>query len=56
MAVEDMLYEVTFRPIAGGATITLRLENADYHQLDTGMQGSLQLKGTRFIRFVPQQK
>ncbi|MER3383742.1 DUF2500 domain-containing protein [Pectobacterium aroidearum] len=56
MAVEDMRYEVTFRPITGGATITLRLENADYHQLDTGMQGSLQLKGTRFIRFVPQQR
>ncbi|MCA6942338.1 DUF2500 domain-containing protein [Pectobacterium polaris] len=56
MVVEDMLYEVTFRPITGGATITLRLENADYHQLDTGMQGSLQLKGTRFIRFVPQQR
>ncbi|MBQ4769267.1 DUF2500 family protein [Pectobacterium versatile] len=56
MVLEDMLYEVTFRPITGGATITLRLEHADYHPLDTGMQGSLQLKGTRFIRFVPQQK
>ncbi|MEH2922289.1 DUF2500 domain-containing protein [Samsonia erythrinae] len=56
MAVEDMLYEVTFRAVVGGATITLRLERADYHQLDTGMQGSLQLKGTRFIRFVPQQR
>ncbi|KHN51529.1 DUF2500 domain-containing protein [Pectobacterium fontis] len=56
MVVEDMLYEVTFRPISGGATITLRLDNRDYHPLDTGMQGSLQLKGTRFIRFVPQQR
>ncbi len=40
----------------GGAPITLRLEYADYHPLDTGMQGSLQLKGTRFMRFVPQQR
>ncbi|KFW99954.1 hypothetical protein KP22_20220 [Pectobacterium betavasculorum] len=56
MVVEDMLYEATFRPIAGGGDVTLRLESADYHLLDTGMQGSLQLKGTRFIRFVPQQR
>ncbi|GKW17497.1 hypothetical protein BSK71_14730 [Pectobacterium actinidiae] len=56
MAVEDMLYEATFRPMTGGAPITLRLKYADYHQLDTGMQGSLQLKGTRFMRFVPQQR
>ena len=56
MVMEDMLYEATFRPITGSGDITLRLESADYHQLDTGMQGSLQLKGTRFIRFVPQQR
>ncbi|MEQ9888638.1 DUF2500 domain-containing protein [Pectobacterium zantedeschiae] len=56
MVAEDMLYEATFRPITGGGEVTLRLESADYHQLDTGMQGSLQLKGTRFIRFVPQQR
>lgn len=50
---EDMFYEATFRPLNGGAAITLRIGKTDYNQLDKTMRGTLQVKGTRFISFAP---
>ncbi|QTF10412.1 DUF2500 domain-containing protein [Brenneria izadpanahii] len=53
---KNMFYEATFRPVNGGADITLRLSQTDYNQLDKDMRGMLQLKGTRFISFAPRQE
>ncbi|MBJ7222100.1 MULTISPECIES: DUF2500 domain-containing protein [unclassified Brenneria] len=53
MMPEAWRYEATFRPLQGGADITLRLSASDYHQLDKGMRGMLQVKGTRFVGFTP---
>ncbi|PWC17547.1 DUF2500 domain-containing protein [Brenneria roseae subsp. roseae] len=55
VVAQDMRYEAMFRPVYGGADIILRLDSTDYHRLDKGMQGTLQVKGTRFIGFVPRQ-
>nr|WP_246048983.1 DUF2500 family protein [Brenneria rubrifaciens] len=52
---QEMRYEATFHPVYGGTDMTLRLDSPDYHQLNTGMLGMLQVKGTRFIGFAPQQ-
>ncbi|MCG8709515.1 DUF2500 domain-containing protein [Brenneria sp. 4F2] len=54
--IEDMCYEVTFQPVDGCAGITLDLKAADYNQIDKDMRGMLQVKGTRFISFVPRQE
>lgn len=54
--MEDMRYEAAFRPVNGGADITLRLKASDYNQLDKDMRGMLQLRGTRFISFVPKRE
>ncbi|MEC5319547.1 DUF2500 domain-containing protein [Brenneria populi subsp. brevivirga] len=54
--LEDMRYEATFRPVNGGADITLRLKAGDYHRLDHAMRGTLQLKGARFISFAPERE
>lgn len=50
---EDIRYEATFHPVYGGAELTLRLTHAEYHQIDKGSQGTLQVKGTRFVSFAP---
>lgn len=53
---ENKLYEATFRPIDGGAGITLRISESNYNRLDENMRGVLQVKGTRFIGFAPRQE
>ena len=51
--VEDMRYEAWFHPLNGAEDIKLTLGASDYHQIDKGSRGELQVQGTRFIRFTP---
>lgn len=52
IVVEDMRYEVYFRPLAGGSEIKVPLPQQIYHQIDKGEKGTLRLQGTRFISFM----
>lgn len=51
--VEDMRYEAWFHPLDGEEDIKLVLNAGDYHQMDKGSRGKLEVQGTRFIRFTP---
>ncbi|MFS2221750.1 DUF2500 domain-containing protein [Pantoea sp. B65] len=51
--VEDMRYEAWFHPLNGAGDFKLVLSAEDYHQIDKGVRGKLQVKGSRFICFVP---
>jgi len=50
--VEDKRYEAWFHPLNGAEDIKLALSASDYHQIDKGSRGELQVQGTRFIRFT----
>ncbi|RLM26691.1 hypothetical protein BIY29_04975 [Brenneria alni] len=54
--MENMRFEAIFHPLHGGNDITLRLGKTEYHRLDKGMRGMLQVKGTRFVGFAPHQE
>lgn len=52
IVVEDMRYEVYFRPLTGGSEIKIPLPQQQYNQIDKGEKGTLSLQGTRFISFT----
>ncbi|MFG1174799.1 DUF2500 domain-containing protein [Erwiniaceae bacterium CAU 1747] len=52
LPVEDWRYEAWFHPLDGGEDLKLALSAGDYHQIDKGSRGELQVQGTRFIRFT----
>lgn len=53
IAGEEMRYEASFQPVNGASGLTLKLTEKDYHQLDKGAKGKLQVQGTRFLSFTP---
>ncbi|URQ61031.1 DUF2500 domain-containing protein [Pantoea alhagi] len=53
IAGEEMRYEAWFQPLNGDSDIKLTLKERDYHQLDKGVKGELEVQGTRFISFTP---
>lgn len=52
IAGEEMRYEAWFHPLNGAGDFKLVLSADDYHQIDKGVKGQLQVKGTRFVSFV----
>ncbi|OON39397.1 hypothetical protein BTJ39_14040 [Izhakiella australiensis] len=53
IAGEDMRYEAWFHPLNGAGDFKLILSEKDYRQLDKGKRGTLEVQGSRFIRFLP---
>ncbi|PIJ51148.1 hypothetical protein BL250_05635 [Erwinia sp. OLTSP20] len=53
IAGEEMRYEVWFHPLNGAEDFKFTLKEAEYRQLNEGERGTLELQGSRFIRFVP---
>ncbi|QHM77257.1 hypothetical protein C7M52_03253 [Mixta theicola] len=53
IAGEEMRYEAWFQPLNGAAEIKLKVTAAAWQQLDKGVEGELQVQGTRFISFTP---
>lgn len=51
--VEEMRYEAWFHPLNGAGDFKLVLTANDYHQIDKGVKGQLQVKGSRFVSFSP---
>ncbi|WP_437610487.1 DUF2500 domain-containing protein [Erwinia sp. V71] len=51
--LEEMRYEAWFHPLNGAGDFKLVLSAEDYHQLDKGVKGKLQVKGSRFVSFTP---
>lgn len=46
-------YEVTFMLLPAGENITCRVSEAQYQALTLGMAGMLQVRGSRFVSFIP---
>ena len=53
--VEDMRYQVDFRDISSGKTMTFYLAKQQYDLIEQGASGTLQLQGTQFIRYTVKQ-
>jgi len=53
-AGESLRYEVVFRDEKRDRNMTLRVSEAQYAAIATGIQGELQYKGTRFVQFIAQ--
>lgn len=51
---EPMNYEVVFSPVQGGEDIQLRLKQWQYNPIEKGVQGTLNMQGTRFVSFTAQ--
>lgn len=51
---EPMYYEVVFSPNQGGEDIQLRLKQWQYNPIEKGVQGTLNMQGTRFVSFTAQ--
>ncbi|ELN2737296.1 TPA: DUF2500 domain-containing protein [Pluralibacter gergoviae] len=45
-------YEASFRPLSGGAAMTFRLSEAQYHRLTVGDRGTLSYRGSQFVNFA----